>query len=238
MYTFFPLASSTLLSRLLPTISSIVQGQDSSSGMSQGTTLCGVKAPSYGNLSPASTEPTPWIHPEHTGNQEEPQNQISAPQKAINQTHSKHTRRGEHTCLKEHKRGRSLSASRDWYLLTLINWFTSKAFPEMCLRGALFNCLHRQINTHTAENSCDVITSTGDVNRVAARSMNSQHLTPCPGWCQPLPCPGPSSTLLHTQHKEPLGSVTPVPPLSVPFALLRIKLINAVAFSAIFNSPL
>lgn len=92
----FPLTSSTLLSSLLQTISSIVQGQDSSSGLSQGSTLCRtwVKASSSGNLPPPSTEPAPWIHPEHTGNHQEPPDQISVLQKAINQTNPKHTKKG------------------------------------------------------------------------------------------------------------------------------------------------
>lgn len=67
--------------------------------------------------------------------------------------------------------------------------------------------------------------------------MNSQDLTCFPACCQPSPCwDYPFFQHLHPSWTQPLGSVTPgVASLSVPFALFRIKLINAVAFSAILK---
>lgn len=106
----------------------------------------GVKASSYGNLPSVSTEPTTWIHPEHTGNREEPQDQISVPQKVINQTNPKHTKKGRtNTSEGAQKRKNLFLPLGIDNVLTPINCFKSKpwAFPEMWLRGALFSCLHR-----------------------------------------------------------------------------------------------
>lgn len=66
-----------------------------------------VKASSYGNLPPLSTEPIPWIHPEHTpGIMRSHKTRFQFLRRQSTKPTPNIQRRGEHTCLKEHKRGR------------------------------------------------------------------------------------------------------------------------------------
>lgn len=110
----------------------------------------GVKASSYGNLPLikywAYTLDSSGTHWESWGATRPDFSSSKGNQPNQPQTYKE----GENTHVwRSTKEEESVSASRDWYVLTPINWFKSKpwAFPEMWQIGALFSCLHRQIHT-------------------------------------------------------------------------------------------